>query len=184
MGGKIFFFFGYKKETQHPSFWFLFFFLSHLHPIPISISSPRNFFYLYSATTPVPSRLTVLLSDSDISPRLHRLSAHRPQTIHLSYTAFHPRFANQPQIIFNRSNVQTCLQHKPSMPPRIPPSLLPCQENHLTTPLLWHTRSHMHAPSSHHRHPGPASTPRPCHLWHPAAKVAKIMSHMAPLALT
>lgn len=115
---------------------------------------------LYSATAPVPSRLTVLLSDSDISPRLHRLKPYISHTL-----PFTPTLSpHQPHIIFNPSGVQTCLRHKPSMLPPIHPSLLPCQENHLTTPLLWHTRFHMPAPSSHHRRPGPASTPRPCHL--------------------
>lgn len=136
---------------------------------PASISHPKYFFKktYTSPPLPVPSRLTVLLSDSDISPRLHRLTAHRfksyiSHTLPLAVFLFTPA-PHQPQIIFNHSNVQRCLQHKPSMPPPIPPSLLPCQGNPLA-PLLWHTRSHIPATLSHHRRPDPASTPRPCHL--------------------
>lgn len=119
-----------------------------------------------------PLRYLPVLSCSYPSQRyqqeLHRLTAHRlkPNLSHTHCLAALPSTPtpHSSQIFFNPSNVQICPQHKPSMHPPIPPSLLPCQENHLTTPLLWHIKSHMPAPSSQHQRPAPASTPRPCHL--------------------
>lgn len=168
---------GYKKEVQHPSFSFLFFFLFHLHSSQLPSSSQllyparkkKNKNHIYSAT-PVPSRLTVLLSESEIQPRHtspHCASSQaKPlsHTLPCDFTFLPPQPPHSSQIFFNPSIIQICLQHKPSMHPPIPPSLLPCQENHLTTPPLWHTKSHMPAPSSHRQRQDPASTPRPCHL--------------------